>query len=68
MEFDIFINGCKYRFNKAINVEQLVNFLNCNKNAIAIEYNHQILQKDLWSKTIINSNDNLELVTIVGGG
>jgi len=66
--FDVFINGLVYRFNKKITVDHLLSFLNCNKQAIAIEYNYSILKKEVWKQTIIDSKTKLEIVTIVGGG
>jgi sulfur carrier protein len=68
MQFEIFINGKNYRFTKSITVDQLITFLNCNKNAIALEYNQTILKQEDWTKTLIQSDDTLEIVTIVGGG
>ena len=68
MTFDLTINGLKYRLNQQVTVNQLIEFLNCNKNAIAIEYNHVLLKQDVWTITFLNDQDNLEVVTIVGGG
>jgi thiamine biosynthesis protein ThiS len=68
LEVDIFINGCKYRFTKRISITQLVMFLNCSKNAIAVEYNQSIIKQEIWPHTLLRPNDNLEFVTIVGGG
>ena len=68
MAFDLTINGLKYRLNQQVTVNQLIEFFNCNKNAIAIEYNHVLLKQDVWAITFLNNQDNLEVVTIVGGG
>ena len=68
MQLELFINGKNYRFTKSITVDQLIIFLNCNKNAIALEYNQTILKQEDWTKTLIQSDDTLEIVTIVGGG
>ncbi len=39
-----------------------------NPQLIAIEYNGEILMRSLWESTPLQSNDRLEIVTIVGGG
>lgn len=39
-----------------------------NPQLIAIEYNGEILTRALWTTTTLQSNDRLEIVTIVGGG
>jgi sulfur carrier protein len=42
--------------------------INLNPQLVAVEYNGEILQRPLWSQTIIQQDDRLEIVTIVGGG
>ncbi|MGB3296283.1 MAG: sulfur carrier protein ThiS [Phormidesmis sp.] len=39
-----------------------------NPKLIAVEYNGEILTRRLWSATILQPDDRLEIVTIVGGG
>jgi sulfur carrier protein len=33
-----------------------------------VEYNGEILQRPLWTQTLMQMDDRLEIVTIVGGG
>jgi sulfur carrier protein len=42
--------------------------INLNPQLVAVEYNGEILQRPLWPQTIIQQDDRLEIVTIVGGG
>lgn len=35
---------------------------------VAVEYNGQILHRQHWPQTVLAEDDNLEVVTIVGGG
>lgn len=39
-----------------------------NPKLVAVEYNGQILHRQHWTTTVIAHDDNLEVVTIVGGG
>jgi len=39
-----------------------------NPKLVAVEYNGEILTRQLWPTTTLQSNDRLEIVTIVGGG
>lgn len=39
-----------------------------NHRLVAVEYNGEILQRQLWAATFIQNGDRLEIVTIVGGG
>lgn len=42
--------------------------LGLNPRLIAVEYNGEILHRQLWNTTSLHPNDRLEIVTIVGGG
>lgn len=42
--------------------------LGLNPRLIALEYNGEILHRQLWATTRLHPNDKLEVVTIVGGG
>jgi|TARA_B110000967_G_scaffold191296_1_gene216825 thiamine biosynthesis protein ThiS len=64
---DLFINGVRYK-STPVTVQQLLIFLKCNKNAIAIEHNKTLLQQESWENLVLQHNDSLEIVTIVGGG
>ena len=35
---------------------------------IAVEHNREILPRRLWDETFLNDGDELEIVTMVGGG
>ncbi|MEL6601603.1 MAG: sulfur carrier protein ThiS [Cyanobacteria bacterium J06614_10] len=39
-----------------------------NPKLVAVEYNGEILTRQLWGVTVLQSGDRLEIVTIVGGG
>lgn len=39
-----------------------------NPKLIAVEYNGEILARPLWERTQLQNHDQLEVVTIVGGG
>jgi sulfur carrier protein len=42
--------------------------LGLNPRLVAVEYNGEILHRQLWDTTQLHPNDRLEIVTIVGGG
>ncbi len=42
--------------------------LNLEPRLIAVEYNGEILHRQLWEQTQMQAGDRLEIVTIVGGG
>lgn len=46
----------------------LLTELGLNPRLIAVEYNGEILHRQYWANTQMQSGDHLEIVTIVGGG
>lgn len=42
--------------------------LGLNPRLVAVEYNGEILHRQYWETTQLKADDQLEIVTIVGGG
>ncbi len=42
--------------------------LGLNPRLVAVEYNGEILHRQFWETTELQTGDRLEVVTIVGGG
>ncbi|MBW2366270.1 MAG: sulfur carrier protein ThiS [Deltaproteobacteria bacterium] len=36
--------------------------------ALVVEHNYKIVKKDKWDQTLLQENDNLEILSFVGGG
>ncbi|MFP4134495.1 MAG: sulfur carrier protein ThiS [Halothece sp.] len=49
-------------------ISDVITKFNYNPRLVAIEYNGEILHRQHWSETLVQENDQLEIVTIVGGG
>lgn len=62
------LNGKKILIKDNINIENLLKLKQINKKNIVIEINKVIITKDLWSKNKLNENDEVEIITAVGGG
>ena len=63
-----YVNDRKIFSDQSFSVSDLLVFLNLNIDLIVIEYNKIILPKSLWKQTASKNNDEVEFVTIVGGG
>ncbi len=50
------------------NLSSIINLLNHNPRLIVVEFNGVILPPTQWNKQKVKDGDNLEIVTIVGGG
>ena len=62
------VNGKSHSCSQSTSLPELLTQLNLNPRLLAIEYNGEILHRQYWSETHIQSGDRLEIVTIVGGG
>lgn len=62
------VNGEIHTCAPQTTLPQLLTQLGLNPRLLAIEYNGEILHRQFWTQTILQPDDRLELVTIVGGG
>ena len=63
-----FLNGEEYFSDKIINLSEIISYFNYNSSLLVLEYNSFICPKKDWGRIFINDRDNIEIVTIVGGG
>nr|QYB18911.1 thiamine biosynthesis protein S [Climaconeis sp.]QYB18958.1 thiamine biosynthesis protein S [Climaconeis sp.] len=62
------LNGERYSTDYNLTILELLYYFNYNNILIVLEYNNKIYNKEDWNNIIINNNDKIEIVTIVGGG
>jgi sulfur carrier protein len=62
------VNGNDRLCEANLTMTEFLEFLGLNPRLVAVEYNGEILHRQLWEKTIMQTSDRLEIVTIVGGG
>ena len=62
------LNGSPYEINTDTNLNQLLNKLKIQKTKVAIEVNGVIVEKNKYSKVILNKGDKVEIVHFIGGG
>tara|TARA_B100000768_G_scaffold178155_2_gene193452 strand:+ start:1078 stop:1278 length:201 start_codon:yes stop_codon:yes gene_type:complete len=65
---NIILNGNKFSTEKNINLEKLLKINNINNLNIVIELNKIIITRSMWQETKLNENDEIEIITAVGGG
>ena len=63
-----FLNGQKYITPANLTISDLIHYFGYNKSLLVVEYNQFICSKLEWDKIFIQKNDQIEIVTIVGGG
>ena len=62
------LNGTPYEIGNGINLNELLNKLKIHKNKVAIEVNGEIIEKNKYTKLILNKGDKVEVVQFIGGG
>ena len=67
-KIQVFINGKKKYFSENNNLFSLLNFLQIEKNGIAIEINQIVVPKSQYKNKIIRNGDQIEIVQFIGGG
>lgn len=65
---EVTINGEKRLFKAGLTIAGLLANLQMNSRAVAVEINQQIQPRATHHQTLIESGDELEIVTLVGGG
>lgn len=63
-----YLNGQKYLTSHPLTLLELITYFNYNKSLLVIEYNNFICNQDNWNQITLQNEDQIELVTIVGGG
>ena len=63
-----FLNGKKYLTSSSLTILDLIHYFGYNKSLLVVEYNQFVCSKMEWNKILIQDNDKIEIVTIVGGG
>ena len=62
------INGKSKTVAKEFNFQTLINDLKIPIKKVAIELNHEILDKRKLNKIKLKNNDKIEIVHFIGGG
>jgi len=65
---DIQVNGEQQTCTSSMLLPDFLVQLNLNPRLVAVEYNGEILHRQFWDTTHLQTGDRLEIVTIVGGG
>jgi sulfur carrier protein len=62
------VNGEQQEISDGLSLSELLTNLNLRPDQIAIELNHEVMRRAVWSATILQPGDRVEIVHFVGGG
>lgn len=65
---ELIINGDAREFDAPLSLSGLIERLGMKPDRVAVELNQDIVTRDRWAGTPLNSGDRLEIVHFVGGG
>tara|TARA_Y100000589_G_scaffold201843_1_gene190438 strand:+ start:585 stop:791 length:207 start_codon:yes stop_codon:yes gene_type:complete len=54
--------------NQSISLKETMKLLGYSSNIVIVELNKLIINSDEWDNNFLKDGDNLEIVSIVGGG
>ena len=64
----IVLNGVDEDLAEGLTIAGLIAFKEINPANIIVEHNYTIVKNDAWQSVILQENDNLEILRLVGGG
>lgn len=68
MALDVTINGEEQALEPGLSLADLLVTLGITKGKVAIERNLEIVPRSLYSETMVEEGDRLEIVHFIGGG
>jgi sulfur carrier protein len=67
-DMTITLNGARKEIPDGMTVTGLLDFLNIQRQRVAVELNLEIVKKDKFDMTAIKEGDSLEVVSFMAGG
>ncbi len=64
----ITINGKEVQIESPMTVEQLLDTVDVPPNYLAVEVNGQVVPREDYTAATVGAGDEVEVVTLVGGG
>lgn len=65
---EVTVNGAAHRFDRTLNVRELLERLAMAGKKVAVEKNGEIVPKGRHHEVLLQNGDQLEIVVAVGGG
>ena len=64
----ITVNGESVEIESAMTIEQLLDTVDVPPNYLAVELNADVVPREEYGDKIVKAGDDVEVVTLVGGG
>jgi sulfur carrier protein len=64
----ITVNGKDVQIESSMTVEQLLDTVDVPPNYLAVEVNAEVVPRERYTEVTVKEGDDVEVVTLVGGG
>ena len=64
----ITVNGRQVEIESEMDVEQLLDTVDVPPNYLAVEVNAEVVPREEYGERVVKAGDEVEVVTLVGGG
>ena len=65
---EITVNGRPVEIEAPMTVERLLDIVDVPPNYLAVEVNAEVVPRETYTTTLVQPGDEVEVVTLVGGG
>lgn len=65
---EIFINGKSYKFDTALNIQEILDNLEIEDKVVAVALNSLVVKKQNWKETFLENGDKIEFLQFMSGG
>ena len=65
---EITVNGKSVEIETSMTVEQLLDTVDVPPNYLAVEVNAEVVPREDYTSQVVGPGDDVEVVTLVGGG
>jgi sulfur carrier protein len=65
---EITVNGQAVEIESPMTVEQLLDTVDVPPNYLAVEVNADVVPREQYTERMVDAGDDVEVVTLVGGG
>lgn len=67
-KMEIFINGKSYKFDTALNIQEILDNLEIEDKVVAVALNSLVVKKQNWKETFLENGDKIEFLQFMSGG
>lgn len=66
--FKVLINGDPFNCYSSMSIQDILLYLQIDLQKVIVEYNKRVINSLYFDQILLKEGDNLEIITIVGGG